>query len=67
LKDTSLAFIIAVVEIMGQAKIIGARGLKFFEVYIDSAIIYWLICLVVEKSVNVLEKRVRKYQGGIAR
>lgn len=66
LKDTSLAFIIAVVDIMGQAKIVGARGLRFFEVYIDSAIIYWLICLAVEKSVTVLEKRARKYERGIA-
>ncbi|KPU43295.1 L-cystine transport system permease protein TcyM [Oxobacter pfennigii] len=67
LKDTSLAFIIAVVEIMGGAKIVGARGLRFFEVYIDAALIYWLICLVVEKGVNSLEKRVRRYEGGIAR
>lgn len=66
LKDTSLAFIIAVVEIMGSAKIIGARGLRFFEVYIDAALIYWLICLAVEKGVNILEKRVRRYEGGIA-
>lgn len=66
LKDTSLAFIIAVVEIMGQAKIIGARGLNFFEVYIDSAIIYWIICMAVERGVNMLEKRSKKYEGGIA-
>ncbi len=66
LKDTSLAFIIAVVDIMGQAKIVGARSLRFFEVYIDSAIIYWLICLVVGKGVSVMEKRANKYEGGMA-
>lgn len=65
LKDTSLAFIIAVVEIMGQAKIIGARELRFFEVYIDSAIIYWFMCLFVEKGVNILEKKAKKYEGGV--
>lgn len=64
LKDTSLAFIVSVVDIMGQAKIVGARGLRFFEVYIDSAVIYWLICLAVEKGVAVLEKKAKKYERG---
>lgn len=66
LKDTSLAFIISVVEIMGQAKIIGARKLKFFEVYIDSAIIYWILCIVVERGLKVLEFKSKKYEGEIA-
>ncbi|MDD2213400.1 MAG: amino acid ABC transporter permease [Oscillospiraceae bacterium] len=61
LKDTSLAFIIAVVDIMGQAKIIGARNLRFFEVYIDSALIYWGICLLVERCLLLLERRVSRY------
>jgi L-cystine transport system permease protein len=63
LKDTSLAFIIAVVEILGSAKIIGARSLMFFEVYIASALIYWMICLAVERGVIVLEHKVRKFEG----
>ena len=62
-KDTSLAFVISVVEMMGQAKIIGAQGLNFFEVYIVVAILYWIICIVIEKSVAVLEKRLRKFEG----
>ncbi|NJP41331.1 ABC transporter permease subunit [Oscillospiraceae bacterium HV4-5-C5C] len=61
LKDTSLAFIIAVVDIMGQAKIIGARSLRFFEVYIDSAFIYWGICLLSERCLLLLERRVSRY------
>jgi L-cystine transport system permease protein len=63
LKDTSLAFIIAVVEILGSAKIIGARRLRFFEVYIASALIYWMICLAVERGTVLLERRVRKFEG----
>ena len=63
LKDTSLAFIIAVVEILGSAKIIGARRLRFFEVYIAAALIYWVICLAVERGTLVLERRVRKFEG----
>lgn len=64
LKDTSLAFIISVVDIMGQAKIVGARGLNFFEAYIAVAIIYWIICMSIEFLVSKVEKRVRIYEGG---
>lgn len=62
-KDTSLAFIIAVVEIMGQAKIVGSRSLRFFEVYIDAAVIYWMICLVTERGIHLLEKKAKKFKG----
>lgn len=62
-KDTSLAFMISVVDLMGQAKILGARGLRFFEVYIAVALIYWVICLAIERGVAVLELRVRRFEG----
>lgn len=61
MKDTSLAFVIAVVEIMAQAKIVGARSLRFFEVYINAAIIYWIMCLITERVVAWLEKKATKY------
>jgi L-cystine transport system permease protein len=62
-KDTSLAFLVSVIELMGKAKILGARGLQFFEVYIVVALIYWAICLVIERLVARLEVRVRRYEG----
>jgi His/Glu/Gln/Arg/opine family amino acid ABC transporter permease subunit len=62
-KDTSLAFLVSVIELMGRAKIIGARGLQFFEVYIVVALIYWAICLVIERLVAALEVRVRRFEG----
>lgn len=64
MKDTSLAFVIAFVEIMGQAKIVGARSLRFFEVYIDAALIYWGLCLAAERGVFLLESRAKKFKGG---
>lgn len=63
MKDTSLAFVIAVAEIIGQAKIVGARSLRFFEVYIDAAIIYWILCIVTERGVHMLEKRSKRFKG----
>ena len=51
---------------MGQAKIMGSRGLAFFEVYIAVSIIYWILCIVVERLLVLVEKRVRRYERGIA-
>ncbi len=66
IKDTSLAFMISVVEMMGQAKIIGARGLQFFEVYIVVALVYWVICIIVEQIVARLEQRAKRFEGAKA-
>ncbi|MBQ8668019.1 MAG: amino acid ABC transporter permease [Lachnospiraceae bacterium] len=57
LKDTSLAFTAAVPEIMGQAKIQAGRASRFFEAYIDAALIYWIICIVFERVVAYIEMR----------
>lgn len=64
IKDTSLAFMISVVEMMGEAKILGARGLQFFEVYIVVALIYWVICIFVEQAVILLENQIKRFEGG---
>ena len=50
LKDTSLAFVVSVV---------GAAGLNFFEVYIVVALIYWAVCIIVERFLIILEKKIR--------
>jgi L-cystine transport system permease protein len=62
-KDTSLAFLVSVVELMGKAKILGARGFQFFEVYVVAALVYWGVCLLIERAVAALERRVRRYEG----
>lgn len=63
-KDTSLVFIIGVIDIMGQAKILGSRGLAFFEVYIAVSLVYWVICIIIARLLVVLEKRVRRFERG---
>lgn len=57
LKGTSLAFTVTVIDIMGQARIIAGSNLRFFEAYIAVAVIYWLICIIVEQLVRRLERR----------
>lgn len=57
LKGTSLAFTVTVIDIMGQARIIAGSNLRFFEAYIAVAVIYWIICIIVEQLVRRLEKK----------
>ena len=63
LKDTSLAFTAAVPEIMGQAKIQAGRASRFFEAYIDAAIIYWIICFILERIVARIEEKKKEETG----
>lgn len=62
LKETSLVFNISVIEMMAQAKITGSRSYRFFEVYIVVALIYWVVCFLMERVLAVLENRVRRYE-----
>ncbi|MCP8968117.1 amino acid ABC transporter permease [Ectobacillus ponti] len=66
IKDTSLVFIIGVIDVMGQAKILGSRGLAFFEVYIAVSLIYWIVCILIEALLVRVEKRARRYEGSAA-
>lgn len=62
LKDTSLAFVVAVPEIIGQAKIIAGRTSQFFEVYIVAALIYWVLCIILERIFKYVEKRSTRHE-----
>jgi len=64
LKDTSLAFAASVPEIIGQAKIAAARSSKFLEAYIVAAILYWLICIIFERLIIMVERRLRRHERG---
>ncbi|WP_026870958.1 amino acid ABC transporter permease [Inquilinus limosus] len=66
IKDTSLAFLIAVVDIMAAAKIIGGRSLRFFELYMAVAVIYWVICILVEIAMRCWEAYLTRGRRDIA-
>lgn len=66
-KDTSLVFNISVVEMMAEAKIVGARGFRFFEVYIVVSAIYWVCCFVLERLLGQIEKHSRRYERSVTR
>lgn len=60
-KDTSLASVILVSELFRQAQEISAFSQKFMLLYLEAALIYWVICLALSSLQNVLEKRLDRY------
>ena len=62
LKDTSLAFAASVPEIMGQAKIAAARSSNFLEAYVAAALLYWGICMLLERLLALSERRLRRHE-----
>jgi L-cystine transport system permease protein len=62
LKETSLVFNISVVEMMAEAKIIGSRSYRFFEVYIVVSLNYWVCCILLEHALAMAERRSRKFE-----
>jgi L-cystine transport system permease protein len=63
--ETSFVFTIGVMEIMGRARIIGARSTAYIEVYVAVALIYWAVCIVLERLFRILERRNKRYQRSI--
>nr|WP_255822321.1 amino acid ABC transporter permease [Treponema putidum] len=61
IKSTAVGFTIGVVELLSQAKIMGAASFNFFESYVAAGIVYWLIIIVIDHLQKRLEKRVCKY------
>lgn len=60
LKQSSLAFVVSIVEITAYAKILGGRDYRFFEAYLATAIIYWILTVIVEQAAKVIEARMER-------
>jgi len=60
-KDTSLASLILVTELFKQAQKIAAFTSEFMLLYMEAALIYWVICLFLSSGQNVIEKRLDRY------
>jgi L-cystine transport system permease protein len=64
IKGSAIASLISVVEII-NATVYEANGnYKFLEAYVAAGIIYWALCMVVERLVALVEKRVGIYSRG---
>jgi L-cystine transport system permease protein len=60
-KDTSLASLILVTELFREAQRIAAFSQEFMLLYVEAALIYWLICLVLSTAQSSLETRLDRY------
>jgi L-cystine transport system permease protein len=60
-KDTSLAALILVPELFKEAQRIAAFSLQFMTIYIEAALIYWVICIGLSFLQGRLEKRFDRY------
>lgn len=60
-KDTSLASVILVTELFRQARQIATVSSEFMLLYLEAALVYWLICLVLSAGQDALEKRLDRH------
>jgi cystine transport system permease protein len=60
-KDTSLASLILVTELFRQAQQVAAFSQEFMLLYLEAAVIYWIICLFLAGGQSILEKRLDRY------
>jgi len=60
-KDTSLASLILVTELFREAQQVAAFSQQFMALYLEAALLYWIICLVLSSGQGVLEKRLDRY------
>ena len=59
-KDTSLAFVLGIMEMFNAAKALAAREVSMVP-YAIAALIYWVFCLVIEFILNRVEKKLDYY------
>lgn len=62
IKASSLAYMITICEMMGAAINIASIAYDYLEVYLIAAVIYWLLCILLEKIFYKLEKRLNVYK-----
>ena len=60
-KDTSLASLILVTELFAQAQKVAAFSGEFMLLYLEAALVYWVICLVLSTAQSRVERRLDRY------
>ena len=60
-KDTSLASLILVTELFRQAEKVAAFSGEFMLLYLEAALVYWVICLVLSTAQSRVERRLDRY------
>jgi L-cystine transport system permease protein len=63
-KSSALAFTISVVDMLNGALLAATHNYRYSEAYCAAAVLYWVLCFAIERSVGVLEKRVGTHTEG---
>ncbi|MBP2665977.1 MAG: tcyM, partial [Firmicutes bacterium] len=64
IKGSAIASLISVVEIINATLYEANGNYKFLEAYVAAGIIYWALCMVVERLVALLERRFGIFSRG---
>ncbi|MRI81023.1 ABC transporter permease subunit [Aerococcaceae bacterium DSM 109653] len=59
IKGLSLAFTVGVIDILAQARFAAALSYRYLESYIAAALVYWLICGVLQTIFNRVEDKLK--------
>lgn len=66
IKGSSAASLISVTEVINGTLLYATQSYKFLEAYMASAVIYWVLCMLVERVTAWLEARTGFYDRGEA-
>ena len=64
MKNTSLAFVASVVDMTAEGQIIAGSSYRYFEAYISLAIIYWILTVITEQILRLLETKLTIFKEG---
>ena len=59
IKGLSLAFTVGVVDILAQARYAAALSYRYLESYVAAALVYWLICGILQMIFNRVELKLQ--------
>lgn len=59
IKALSLAFTVGVVDILAQARYAAALNFRYLESYIAAALVYWLLCGLLQVVFNRIERKMQ--------
>lgn len=58
LQDTSIAYSLGIIDVMGEVQAIGKRTYHLLEGYIGAALIFIVLSTLIEKGSSIIEKKV---------
>ncbi len=64
IKGTALIYLIGIVDLMNATKIEANANYRYLEAYLASAVMFWALCVIIEKITSLISKRVNSFVKG---